>query len=134
MHIILQSLPQYHLLGEYCGVVKTGAQLELDAAAACAPDEQLTGFFFKDKTETFTTDELQGAHRVRREPRGTLQRSRPPEPALKSRGSWHLAQKTGIQRPVCRTNRYVQKLVHMEPERKGAHNLQDGKSVFDVAC
>lgn len=60
------------MLGEYCGVVKTGAQSELDAAAACAPDEDLTGFIIKDKTETFQTDELPGAHRVRREVRGTL--------------------------------------------------------------
>lgn len=69
----MQSLAPYHVLGEYCGVVKSLAQAEVDAAAACAPDEQLTGFIIKDKTETFDTDiELPDAHSVRRLVRGSL--------------------------------------------------------------
>ena len=101
------------MLGEYCGVVKTLAQSELDAAAACAPDEHLTGFIIKDKTETFDTDiELPGAHRARRERiQGMFvayrwSRMVPPEPDIQMRMTF--GAKTEIQRPVCRTSHYVQ--------------------------
>ena len=59
----MQDLRSNHVLGEYCGVVKTLEQSERDAAAACGEDEHLTGYIYKDKTETFETDvELPGAH------------------------------------------------------------------------
>ncbi len=59
----MQDLAQWHVLGEYCGVVKTGAQLELDAIAACASDERVTGYIIKDKVEAFDTDvALPGVH------------------------------------------------------------------------
>ncbi|EIE22308.1 hypothetical protein COCSUDRAFT_56002 [Coccomyxa subellipsoidea C-169] len=58
-----KDLAQWHVLGEYCGVVKTGAQLELDAIAACASDERVTGYIIKDKVEAFDTDvALPGDH------------------------------------------------------------------------
>ena len=49
----MQDLPRFHVLGEYCGVVKTGEQSEEDAAAACDGEERITGFIIKDKTESF---------------------------------------------------------------------------------
>ncbi len=52
----MQDLPQFHLLGEYCGVVKTEEQSEEDAAAACDGEERVTGFIIKDKTETFDSE------------------------------------------------------------------------------